>query len=77
MSRPSWSARAEALIDALDGMELVPRDENEQAFVRLVQKRFVAGASLVVAEPVARGAAYDMTHGPVVGRWPLGVGGDW
>ena len=68
--------RLEALIDALDRMEIVPRDDVEQAFVRLVQKRFVAEASLVVGEPVARRAARDILHGLGVGRWALGVGGD-
>jgi hypothetical protein len=68
--------RLEAIIDALDRLEIMPRDEIEQAFVRLVQKRFVAEATLVVGEPVARRAARDIHQGLGVGRWALGVGGD-
>jgi hypothetical protein len=68
--------RLEAIIDALDRLQIMPRDEIEQAFVRLVQKRFVAEASLVVGEPVARRAARDILQGLGVGRWALGVGGD-
>jgi hypothetical protein len=63
--------RLEAIIDALDRMQIVPREDLEQAFLRLVQKRFVAEASLVVGEPVARRAARDILQGLGVGRWAL------
>jgi hypothetical protein len=64
--------RIETVIDALDRLEILPRAEIEQAFLRLVRERFVAEATLVVGEPIARRAARDILHGLGVGRWSLG-----
>ena len=64
--------RIETVIDALDRLQIIPRAEIEQAFLRLVRERFVAEATLVVGEPIARRAARDILHGLGVGRWSLG-----